>query len=172
MRPANVLLLVLLILAFAAAFFRWGYLPQTEEIARLEAQTVQDKEELVRIQNFLNENMNAPENMKEMERRATAAKRRLPEEMEQSAFIALLEREAQHEKMALSSVVPGKATVEGEALRLPIEVEVDGDYFRLLAFLQALEASERFIRVENTEIKSDEGKLHVKLCLSIFASKA
>ena len=172
MHLAKTMALALLTVLLGAAFFRWGYLPQEEEIARIEAQVAQDKEELVRIQNFMNANMGVSDRTKEMKSRLTTAKRRLPEEMDQGGFIALLEREAQHERIVLSAVAPGKAAAEGEALRLPIDVEMEGDYFRFLAFLQALEASERFIRVESTEIRSDEGKLHIKLCLSIFSGKA
>ena len=92
MHLAKTMALALLTVLIGAAFFRWGYLPQEEEIARIEAQVAQDKEELVRIQNFMNANMGVSDRTKEMKSRLATAKRRLPEEMDQGGFIALLER--------------------------------------------------------------------------------
>ena len=37
--------------------------------------------------------------------------------------------------------------------------------------MKDLEKSERFVRMESTEIKSEDGRLHVKMRLSIFAEK-
>ena len=91
--------------------------------------------------------------------------------MGQGDFLALLEREAQHEKLTLIAVAPGQIEEEGGVSRLPLDVELDGDYFHLLAFLKDLEKSERFVRMESTEIKSEDGRLHVKMRLSIFAEK-
>ena len=103
--------------------------------------------------------------------RSAALEKRLPARMGQGDFLALLEREAQHEKLMLAAVAPGQIEEEGGVSRLPLDVELDGDYFHLLAFLKDLEKSERFVRMESTEIKSEDGRLHVKMRLSIFAEK-
>ena len=118
-------------------------------------------------------NMHADEKERSaaLSERSAALEKRLPKSMGQGAFLALLEREALHEKLTLAAVVPGPLEEEGGTSRLPLDVELDGDYFHLLAFLKGLERSERFVRVESTEIHSDDGRLHVKLKLSIFAEK-
>ena len=71
----------------------------------------------------------------------------------------------------LAAVAPGQIEEEGGVSRLPLDVELDGDYFHLLAFLKDLEKSERFVRMESTEIRSEDGRLHVKMRLSICAEK-
>lgn len=157
-------------LLLGAAFFRLCCLPQCAEIERLQEEAAKEREALVAVQNFMNEG-DGRERSEALAARRAALEKRLPERMGQGDFIALLEREAAHEKLTLASVVPGQAEAAAGVSRLPLDVEMDGDYFHLLAFLKAMEKSERFVRMENVEIQSDDGRLHVKMRLSIFAEK-
>ena len=171
MRPIMFLPILFASLLLGAAFFHICYAPQRAEIARIESEIREERESLMRVQNFMNAS-DAHAHEEALAARGVAAEKRLPKSMGQGSFLELLEREAQHEQLTLAAVVPGETAKEGGALRLPLEVEIDGDYFHLLAFLKELEKSERFVRMENAEIHSDDGRLHVKIRLSIFAEEA
>ena len=160
-----------LALLLCTAFFQLCFLPQRAEIARLEEEAAKEKDALVAVQNFMNAHGDGAERAKARAARSAALEKRLPARMGQGDFLALLEREAQHEKLTLAAVASGQIEEEGGVSRLPLDVELDGDYFHLLAFLKDLEKSERFVRMESTEIKSEDGRLHVKMRLSIFAEK-
>ena len=169
MRPIMLLPILFASLLLGAAFFHICYAPQRAEIARIESEIREERESLVRGQNFMNAS-DARAHEEALAARGAAAEKRLPKSMGQGSFLELLE--AQHEQLTLAAVVPGETAKESGALRLPLEVEIDGDYFHLLAFLKELEKSERFVRMENAEIHSDDGRLHVKIRLSIFAEEA
>lgn len=156
-------------LLLGAAFFQLCYMPQRAEIARLEDEAAKERAALVAVQNFMNEN--GAGRSEALAARSAALEKRLPKSMGQGEFLSLLEREAQHEQLTLAAVAPGQMEEAGGIFRLPLDVELDGDYFHLLSFLKEMERSERFIRMESAEIESDDGKLHVKLRFSIFAEK-
>lgn len=170
MRPIMLLPILFALLLLGAGFFDQCYLPQRAEIASLESEIREEHDELVRVQNFMNAHDGRAQS-EALAARSRAAEKRLPKSMGQGGFIALLEREAQHQGMTLAAVVPGQPGEEGGVFRQPLDIELDGDYFRLLAFLKDLEQSERFVRMEHAEIHSDDGRLHVKLRLSIFAEE-
>lgn len=169
MRWIKLLPAVFAVALLGAAFFTMCYVPQRMEIAKLETQVSEERTALLRVQNFMNAEVGAAERGETLAARCAAAEKRLPQCMGQGGFIALLEREAQVQGLTLVAVVPGQAVKESGALRLPLDVELDGEYFHLLAFLKELERGERFVRMEKAEIHSDDGRLHVKLRLSIFA---
>lgn len=171
--PSKMLLSVVFIaVLLGAAFFELCYVPQRAEIARLEDEVAKEREALVAVQNFMNAQGDDAAQGEALAARSAALAKRLPKTLGQGDFLSLLEREAQHQQLTLAAVVPGQAEQVGGIVRLPLDVELDGDYFHLLAFLKELERSERFVRVESAEIQSDDGKLHVKMRLSIFAEEA
>ena len=168
----SIILLPIFFIAFlsATAFFYLCYLPQCAEITKLKASVTEKKDALYRVQNFMNDKDGAAHSAAIAQRGASANKK-VPKHMGQSSFIAFLEREAQHEHLVLAAVVPGQPEEINGAFCLPLTIELYGSYFPLLSFLKSLENSERFIRMDSAEIESDDGKLHVKLRLSIFSEK-
>ena len=165
--PSKMLLSVVFIaVLLGAAFFELCYVPQRAEIARLEDEVAKEREALVAVQNFMNAQGDGAAQGEALAARSAALAKRLPK------TLSLLEREAQHQQLTLAAVVPGQAEQAGGIVRLPLDVELDGDYFHFLAFLKELERSERFVRVESAEIQSDDGRLRVKMRLSIFAEEA
>ncbi|WP_314624053.1 type 4a pilus biogenesis protein PilO [uncultured Selenomonas sp.] len=171
MRSMMLVPAILAAVFLAAAFHQWCYVPQRAELAGLAGELEEQRQAAAAVQGFMNMHADEKERSAALSERSAALEKRLPKSMGQGAFLALLEREALHEKLTLAAVVPGPLEEEGGTSRLPLDVELDGDYFHLLAFLKGLERSERFVRVESTEIHSDDGRLHVKLKLSIFAEK-
>lgn len=171
MRSMMLVPAILAAVFLAVAFHQWCYVPQRAELAGLAGELEEQRQAAAAVQGFMNMHADEKERSAALSERSAALEKRLPKSMGQGAFLALLEREALHEKLTLAAVVPGPLEEEGGTSRLPLDVELDGDYFHLLAFLKGLERSERFVRVESTEIHSDDGRLHVKLKLSIFAEK-
>ena len=166
MRSMMLVPAILAAVFLAAAFHQWCYVPQRAELAGLAGELEEQRQAAAAVQGFMNMHADEKERSAALSERSAALEKRLPKSMGQGAFLALLEREALHEKLTLAAVVPGQLEEEGGTSRLPLDVEL-----HLLAFLKGLERSERFVRVESTEIHSDDGRLHVKLKLSIFAEK-
>lgn len=96
----------------------------------------------------------------------------LPESMEQGRFLSLLQQEALRHGVVLTEVMPGSARSTERFAELAVETEICGSYFQVLDFLEAMEQSGRFLRIENTKVKSENGLLHCRILFKIYAMKA
>lgn len=168
-----ILLGVLGTLALLALFFLCVHEPLQGAAGKYQQAAVRDAGEIARIGNFQNAHMQRQEFMAELAQRQTRAFKALPEDLDQSGFIAGLERLAQASRMQLVFIRPQKAVSSGERLCLPVLVRLQGDYFALLKFLRGLQGGERLVLVKSMALQVKQvGALEADLELHIFAVPA
>lgn len=146
--------------------------PLVDAAAEYRQQAGQAAAEVTSLVNFRNEHLQLQEYAQELGRRELRARHALPEDMAQGEFLVALERLAIRSQLRILSVSPGKVISQGESICLPLRLEVVGDYFSLLKFLQGLQQGERLVIVKNIAVKSDKDKkspLAAELGINIFA---
>jgi type IV pilus assembly protein PilO len=96
----------------------------------------------------------------------------LPGSLEQGNFLVALDRLAVRSHLRILSVVPGKAAADEGRHCLPVKLQLTGNYFSLLHFLQGLQQGERLVVINSLTVKQGkdrEDALTAELGLSIFS---
>jgi type IV pilus assembly protein PilO len=97
--------------------------------------------------------------------------RKLPREKEVDQILTDVWQLAEQNALRATSVKPLKTDKAGVANEQPIELAFDGEFYGFSRFLQALEASDRIIRITQLELRkiTDSGKpMQAKLVLNIY----
>ena len=145
------------------------YQPLQREVARQQEITADQQKDLAEVENFLQQHPDLNSFRGELERKSVAISSMLPDQMEVGPFMAAIEQSALQSKVVITSMKPG-AVVEGSiCAELPVEVTVQGGYFDLLAFLQAVEALPRCVHVRKMQIENQNTQLSCKLLVVIYA---
>ena len=93
----------------------------------------------------------------------------LPDTADTGALLSLLQQTALAQGIQLTAVSPHPLQPQAKVMRQPVKVSCEADYFSLLAYLRALEASGRFLQLEEASITSTNGHLHCELTFVAFA---
>ena len=95
----------------------------------------------------------------------------LPENMNETQFMLELQKEISASGLRLSHfALLDKVTANGVST-LPIEMELWGNYWELLDFLESLSLSTRLVNVKKMSLKSDGDLLSCRLTIAIYAVK-
>lgn len=97
--------------------------------------------------------------------------KKLPREKEVDQILSDVWQIAEQSALRATSVKPLKTDKAGAANEQPIEITFDGDYSGFARFLQALEASDRIIRITQLELRkiTEAGKpMQAKMVLNIY----
>lgn len=165
--------MLLVSVLFGGAFFLLICQPQQEECARMESRLAERQVQIVSVQNFMNEHIPMDVYETEIENKNQRLHKILPDDLEQSRFIGTVQQEAFKRHIIVAGIVPGKVQENGKLIVQPVQIVIHCGYFSLLDFLEALEQSERFLRMENVDVHSldEQGRLECKIDLKIFAGK-
>ena len=173
-REKAVLILFVAVLLSAGWWF-FFHTPLRAATARWQADGMKSHAQLIDVQNYKNESGDHTARQAERERRHAFLSKALPEHLEQGAFLSGLERLALEDHLELQGVKPEEAHARDDGLQeLPVSVTASGDYFELLAFLEALDAQKaagRFVLVRGLALKAGNvgEPLTATIALSVFA---
>ncbi|MBR2216316.1 MAG: hypothetical protein IJ849_11270 [Selenomonadaceae bacterium] len=169
LKGKNLVITSLAVACLLATLFWVGvHEPLMAEIEATDAQQKNIAQAEIDLENFLNRHPDRDAYTAELKARESYLAGLLPEEMNESDFIAFLERKALRHGVLILGVTPGEGYVVAGCRAHPIDLTLETDYFSLLAFLREVEG-DRFLRWEGGTIESDEGKLTCRLKLTIFA---
>lgn len=155
---------VLICVLSAAAYWNFYHEPLERELLQMELNRRQAAQQTVDIINFKNENGDLDDLMTELDEQYNELERALPTKLFQGEFINYLQSTAQANKIRLVSLTPGTVARDEilPVLKLPLRVQIECTYFKLLDFLKALEQSDRLIKTEKFKAKSKgDGELIV-----------
>ena len=167
--------MAMVILVVTLLFLAGGVILLQQQRAELfvkQQQAGQNQQEILQIENFMNAHLQEEDYAAELKKREQVVQEQLPESMEQGRFLSLLQQEALRHGVVLAEVRPGSARSTERFAELAVETEICGSYFQVLDFLEAMEQSGRFLRIENTKVKSENGLLHCRILFKIYAMKA
>lgn len=162
-------LICALCVLFSIWFFYFVHVPLLESSAQLEDETKKLSEEIIAIENFSNGHPNLREYAADIARQREMADRALPDRMEESAVISLLQQHALQQQTRLVSIIPGQLQREQDLLMLPIQLRLDCNYFQLLDFLNAIQSDDRFLRINRLAAHSKDGKIAFEVEAIIYA---
>ncbi len=155
--------------ACLSAIYILCYQPLQREVAQQREITAGKQQELAEVEHFLQLHPDMNSFRGELDRKSAAISSMLPDQMEVGPFMAAIEQSALQSKVVVSSMTPGAVVSGSICAELPIEITVQGGYFDLLAFLQAVEALPRCVHVRKMQIEKQNTQLSCKLLLVIYA---
>lgn len=158
---------VCLLLLAGGYFFIHEPLAAMEQEERASAQ--KSRADLTIVDNYQNAHLDMAAYEKELIEHQARADRAMPDTLEQGKFLGMLQQEALRNHIELRQVVPKPVQQEGNLSVLPVEIKMRCGYFALLSFLQGLEQGERYIQVEQTALREENGMLSCSLLLQIYA---
>lgn len=143
--------------------------PIREEAEAIRRETELVTKEVVSIENFTNKHLNIKGYAEEVGKRHERADRALPNELEQSAVLGMLQRNALNNKVQLVSVSPGQIKKESRLMELPIQIKLSCNYFQLLDFLKTLQDEERFVKLNRLNVRTVDNRLSFEIEAAVYA---
>lgn len=157
-------LLFFAVLAFA------GSLADERETLLTEAR--EDRRQAAEAQAFLDAHLDRDAYYKTLSEREKRARLALPSDLEKIDFTTELAENAEKSGLKVLALSEEKPHARGNGLtELTIKVTLEGDYFALMDFLDAMEKSDRFAALKEAKISTpkDYKKLRIDLKLSIYS---
>jgi len=111
----------------------------------------EENKRLAVLQTFAGQNQNYDALVKIQNMKVEAAHKKIPDTVSVEELLHEYNKIAEATGVQLLGIAPAKATKEGTALALPINVSLQGDYFRLITFLQQVENGDRFVVVKSAD---------------------
>ena len=111
---------------------------------------------LAALQTFAGQNQDYDSLLKIQNMKVAAAKKKIPDIVAVPELVGEYNKIAEQAKVNLISVKPDKGIKEKNYFKLPITVTIEGDYFRLITFLQQVDNGDRFVTLESTKFSSSK----------------
>jgi len=164
-------LMAVIILFIICLFF--VVLPLNRDRKVQEAKLVEANKRLAVLQTFAGQNQNYDALLKIQEMKIAAAHKKIPDTVSVEELISEYNKIAEATGVQLLGVAPNKAVKTANVYVLPINVSLQGDYFRLITFLQQVENGDRFVQVQGAEYgaQSEGADLKMKANFVVYALK-
>ncbi len=162
-------LLCFLCCCIGAAFFCFVHIPAREDLCLLREEAALVSGEIVDIENFTNKHRDLKAYTEDIKKQLEKAKHALPDTVEQSSVVSLLQHHALIKGIQLTSITPGQTKREHDLLMLPIRVKINCNYFQLLDFLKALEEDDRFVKINQLCVHETDGRLSFEIETTVYA---
>lgn len=118
---------------------------------------------LATLQTFATQNQDYAALVKIQEMKMAEARKKLPDGVSVPELIAEYSKIADAAGVQLQGVTPGKTSKLGTAIALPISVDLEGDYFKLITFLQQVENGDRFVLVQGADYNAEKTGENLKM---------
>ena len=109
---------------------------------------------LAALQTFAGQNQDYDSLLKIQNMKVAAAKKKIPDVVAVPELVGEYNKIAEQANVNLISVKPDKASKEKTYFKMPITVTLEGDYFRLITFLQQVDTGDRFVTLDSTKFSS------------------
>ncbi len=150
-------------------FWHTVHLSLCERSEELRTETEMHAMQSAEIVNFMNGHPDFPQYMEELGKQRERADRALPDSLEQGRFLGMLQQCALDHNILLQEIVPAEIRQEKEWYYLPIHLKLTCNYFQLIDFLEQLNAAERFMALQDMEVRKKEDALSCELTLHVYA---
>ena len=164
-------LLALLIaggLTFAALLY-WLHLPALAHIENMQQEILLNEKRLQRLEVYRRSEQSKSAYREMLLKKERLLSKALPEGLNQSAFLTMLQQTALSKNIAISEVSPEKISVSGEVKVLPVKLKLKGNYFSLLDFWRELYNQPRYFNLRQVVITAKDNSLECELLLVIYA---
>jgi len=133
----------------------------------------EENKRLAVLQTFAGQNQNYDALVKIQNMKVAAAHKKIPDTVSVEELLNEYNKIAEATGVQLLGVAPGKATKGANVFSLPINVSLQGDYFKLITFLQQVENGDRFVTVQSAEYDAQAlgADLKMKASFVVYALK-
>lgn len=118
---------------------------------------------LATLQTFATQNQDYAALVKIQEMKMAEARKKLPDTVSVPELIAEYSKIAEATGVQLQGVTLGRTSKVGTAIALPINVDLEGDYFKLITFLQQVENGDRFVLVQGADYNAEKTGENLKM---------
>jgi len=128
---------------------------------------------LAALQTFAGQNQNYEALLKIQKAKVEQARKKLPDTVAVPDLISEYNKLAENNNIFLKSLKPDQAVKVGQVFEMPVEMTLQGDYFKIITFLQQVENGERFVTLQGTEFDADKSgqDLNMKAKFTVYALK-
>lgn len=142
--------------------------PQCERIRELEIQRDRDLISLKLVDNFSLQHPQLDTYLAELDQQVAQMNALLPSDSDVSAFVIQLQQAAQERQLDILHITPGTYLSNVGYYEIPVEVEVRGNFFKVIEFIQRCESLARFTTIAAVNIQEKQGLLECKIPLVIY----
>ncbi len=153
----------------AASFYYFIHIPATEEAAEMELERNRLEREIIDIENFSNKHRDIRTYSAEISKQQTTLDRALPDNLKESTVIMLLQQHALSHQIHVLSITPGQRKEDSGLTILPLQLQLECDYFQLLDFLQAIQEDDRFLQISRLDVHSVDDRISFEIEFLAYA---
>ena len=119
--------------------------------------------QLAALQTFAGQNQDYAALQKIQNMKIAAAQKKIPDTVSVPELIGEYNKLSEQTQVSLLSVKPDKVTKGKTYISMPITVTVEGDYFRLITFLQQVDNGDRFVNLSSAKFAGSKLGTDVKM---------
>lgn len=149
-------LLFFLSIILCCGIFIQLILPISNDRVKLNNRLVLANHNLAALQTFAGQNQDYDSLVKIQNLKIAAAKKKIPDTVAVPELIGEYNKIAEQTQVSLVSVKPDKQIKSKTYTSMPITVTVEGDYFRLITFLQQVDNGDRFVTLDGAKFSSSK----------------
>ncbi len=162
-------LYLVLVLAIGLVVSSLLLYPQEKRLEAMQRKLQQENQKVAVVENFVLTHPNMDQYLAELQQAMNRAEAALPGNIEISAFLSQLEKDARASGVKLMNVKPAVVAERQGYREMPVELGVEGPYFATMSFLKKLEDGSRFSAPTAFMIQQKKDLLAAKLNLQIFS---
>lgn len=144
-------------------------LPQLERLEQARAQYQQELRQVQVVEAFVRTHPDTDRYLAELDQKAAALSRGLPENVALGDYLAQLETVANISGVKLVQVKPSPPADKGGYQEIQLAVTVKGGFFQLLNFVKVLDGGPRFCAITKVSVQSQQGGLESQLAVNIYS---
>jgi Tfp pilus assembly protein PilO len=164
--------IAIVLLLIVAAFYFLGYRPMSARLNLLTEQILQRQRDLMAGRMETKVLPDVAGEVKRLRERLERSHKSIPAQQELPEFIRSVTQLSQQSSLKKFSYKPGVPTRGELVSELPIQLNFDGDFVNVFAFLRNTEEMPRLTRVRGMTVKCRDksGQVQVQLSMSIYCS--
>lgn len=160
----------IVMLCWLLLFFVIIIRPQMDNLHSLTAQVERQQTAVTALEAYSQEHPDMDKYLGELDNKAMLMTNLLPDHLDISSFLLLLDQSAQKTGVQLVSVKPGKTVSQKGRSETSVELVIHSDYKAMLAFFSELNNLPRFTNLVSvsTDLRQ-QGVLETKLIVAIYS---
>ncbi len=131
--------------------------PLNYDVENLRARLLLANTKLAQLQTFSAQTPDYDALLKIQKLKVEQAHRKIPDKISVPALAGEYSKLSEANGIALISLEPKNYIKAGTAVGLPLEMRLNGDYFRLITFLQQVENADRFVNLQSVKFGVQPG---------------
>lgn len=164
----QLILCITTICCIVSSFYNYIYRLQQIEIFELGNIKQENEQKVRRIEDFTIQHPDISEYEQEIKQKIESANKRLPSQNDLSNFLMDIRKISEEAQVELIFIKP-KNTIHKDNYRyLLLDIEIKGDYSKILLFLKKLESLARFNTINKMVIKTVENSLITEIELNLY----